>query len=88
MPRASSESGIGFIQNYFGQPLALIVVCAVFVPIYQRLKVYTAYQYLESDSTAKRSYSARSSFSSNEVSLRGSRSTHRPLFSQRYSGGA
>jgi Na+/proline symporter len=35
-----------FIQNYFGQPLALIVVCAVFVPIYQRLKVYTAYQYL------------------------------------------
>jgi Na+/proline symporter len=40
------ESGIGFIQNYFGQPLALIVVCAVFVPIYQRLKVYTAYQYL------------------------------------------
>src|SRR5205823_13724285 len=40
------ESGIGFILNYFGQPLALIVVCAVFVPIDQRLKVYTAYQYL------------------------------------------
>src|SRR5438045_9741258 len=37
---------IGFIQNYFGQPLALIVVGAVFFPIYQRLKVYTAYQYL------------------------------------------
>ena len=46
MPGQAYESGIGFIQNYFGQPLALVIVCAVFVPIYQRLKVYTAYQYL------------------------------------------
>jgi len=46
MPGQAYESGIGFIQNYFGQPLALIVVCAIFVPIYQRLRVYTAYQYL------------------------------------------
>src|SRR4051812_13272343 len=45
MPGQAYESGIGFIQNYFGQPLALVMVCAVFVPIYQRLKVYTAYQY-------------------------------------------
>jgi SSS family solute:Na+ symporter len=46
MPGQAYESGIGFIQNYFGQPLALIVVCAVFVPIYQRLRVFTAYEYL------------------------------------------
>ena len=46
LPGQAYESGIGFIQNYFGQPLALIMVCAVFVPIYQRLKVFTAYQYL------------------------------------------
>jgi SSS family transporter len=46
MPGQAYESGIGFIQNYFGQPLALIMVCAVFVPIYQKLKVFTAYQYL------------------------------------------
>jgi SSS family solute:Na+ symporter len=46
MPGQAYESGIGFIQNYFGQPLALVIVCAVFVPIYQRVKVYTAYQYL------------------------------------------
>jgi SSS family solute:Na+ symporter len=46
MPGQAYESGIGFVQNYFGQPLALIVVCAVFVPIYQKLRVYTAYQYL------------------------------------------
>jgi SSS family solute:Na+ symporter len=46
MPGQAYESGIGFIQNYFGQPFALIVVCAIFVPIYQRLKVFTAYEYL------------------------------------------
>ena len=46
MPGQAYESGIGFIQNYFGQPFALIVVCAIFVPIYQKLRVYTAYEYL------------------------------------------
>ena len=37
---------MGFLQNYFGLPFALIVVCAVFIPIYHRLKVVTAYEYL------------------------------------------
>jgi len=46
LPGQAYESGIGFVQNYFGQPLALITVCAIFVPIFQRLKVYTAYGYL------------------------------------------
>lgn len=46
MPGQAYESGIGFIQNYFGQPFALITVCAIFVPIFQRLKIYTAYEYL------------------------------------------
>src|SRR5438046_9101188 len=46
MPGQAYESGIWFIQNSCEQPHALIVVCAVFVPIYQRLQVYTAYQYL------------------------------------------
>jgi len=46
MPGQAYESGIGFIQNYFVQPFALITVCAIFVPIFQRLKVYTAYEYL------------------------------------------
>ncbi|MFL6537952.1 MAG: sodium:solute symporter [Chthoniobacterales bacterium] len=46
MPGQAYESGIGFVQNYFGQPLALVTVCAIFVPIFQRLKVYTAYEYL------------------------------------------
>lgn len=46
MPGQAYESGIGFVQNYFGQPLALVFVCAIFVPIFQQLKVYTAYEYL------------------------------------------
>jgi len=45
-PGQGYESGLGFVQNYFGAPLALIVVAVVFLPIYRRLKVYTAYEYL------------------------------------------
>jgi Na+/proline symporter len=46
LPGQAYESGMAFIQNYFGLPLALIIVCAVFLPIYRRLGVYTAYEYL------------------------------------------
>jgi solute:Na+ symporter, SSS family len=45
-PGQAYESGLGFVQNYFGMPIALIIIAAVFVPIYRRLKVYTAYEYL------------------------------------------
>ena len=45
-PGQGYESGLGFVQNYFGAPLALIVICVVFLPIYRRLKVFTAYEYL------------------------------------------
>ena len=46
IPGLGFESGIGFVQNYFGLPLALIIVCAVFLPMYRRLNVFTAYQFL------------------------------------------
>jgi Na+/proline symporter len=46
LPGQAYESGIAFIQNYFGLPLALIIVCVVFLPIYRKLGVYTAYEYL------------------------------------------
>lgn len=46
-PGLAYESGMAFVQNYLGLPIALVVVCAVFIPIYYRLKVYTAYEYLE-----------------------------------------
>ena len=45
-PGQAYESGLGFVQNYFGLPFALIVVCMVFLPIYHRLNVVTAYEYL------------------------------------------
>jgi SSS family solute:Na+ symporter len=46
IPGQGFESGIGFVQNYFGLPLALIIVCAVFLPMYRGLGVYTAYEFL------------------------------------------
>ncbi len=46
-PGQAYEDGMRFVQFYFGLPLAMIVIAAVFVPIYYRLKVYTAYEYLE-----------------------------------------
>jgi len=46
-PGVAYESGMEFVQNYFGLPFAIIIVCVVFIPIYYRLKVYTAYEYLE-----------------------------------------
>ncbi len=46
IPGQGFESGIGFVQNYFGLPLALIIVCVVFLPMYRRLNVYTAYEFL------------------------------------------
>ena len=46
-PGKAFEDGLGFVQFYFGQPLAMIIVSVTFVPIFYRLKVYTAYEYLE-----------------------------------------
>jgi len=45
-PGQAYQSGLAFVQNYFGMPFALIIICAVFIPIYRSLKVYTAYEYL------------------------------------------
>lgn len=47
MPGQAYEDGMRFVQFYLGLPLAMVVISAVFVPIYYRLKVYTAYEYLE-----------------------------------------
>lgn len=46
-PGQAYQDGMRFVQFYFGLPLAMIVIAAVFVPIFHRLKVYTAYEYLE-----------------------------------------
>ena len=46
-PGQAYHDGMGFVQFYFGLPLAMVVICLTFIPIYNRLKVYTAYEYLE-----------------------------------------
>jgi Na+/proline symporter len=46
-PGQAYEDGMRFVQFYFGLPVAMVVISAVFVPAYYRLKVYTAYEYLE-----------------------------------------
>ncbi|MBC8054142.1 MAG: sodium:solute symporter [Sphingobacteriaceae bacterium] len=46
-PGLAYSSGMSFVQFYFGLPLAMIVLCITFVPIFHRLKVYTAYEFLE-----------------------------------------
>ena len=45
-PGQGFTDGLGFVQNYFGAPFALIAVSIFFLPIYRKLKVYTAYEYL------------------------------------------
>ena len=47
-PGQAFHSGMGFVQFYLGLPLAMVIISMVFVPLYHRLKVYTAYEFLES----------------------------------------
>ena len=46
-PGQAYTDGMRFVQYYFGLPLAMIVICIVFVPVFNNLKVYTAYEFLE-----------------------------------------
>jgi len=46
-PGQAFHSGMGFVQFYFGLPIAMVIICVVFIPIYHKLKVYTAYEFLE-----------------------------------------
>ncbi len=47
-PGQAYMEGMGFVQFYFGLPLAMIIISTVFIPLYYKLKVYTAYEFLES----------------------------------------
>ena len=46
-PGQAYTDGMRFVQYYFGLPLAMIVICIAFVPVFSKLNVYTAYEYLE-----------------------------------------
>ena len=52
-PGQAFHSGMGFVQFYFGLPIAMVIICVVFIPIYHKLKVYTAYEFLEGRFDAK-----------------------------------
>lgn len=47
-PGQAYHDGLGFVQFYFGLPIAMVIICLVFLPIYYKLNVYTAYEFLES----------------------------------------
>ena len=47
-PGQAFTDGMRFLQFYLGLPIAMVILCITFVPIFYRLKVYTAYEYLES----------------------------------------
>lgn len=46
-PGQAFNDGMGFIQFYFGLPFAMIIICLFFLPVYHKLKVFTAYEFLE-----------------------------------------
>lgn len=46
-PGQAFTDGMRFVQYYFGLPLAMVVLCITFVPLFSRLKVFTAYEFLE-----------------------------------------
>ena len=46
-PGQTYTDGMRFVQYYFGLPLAMVVLCITFVPLFHKLKVFTAYEFLE-----------------------------------------
>ncbi len=46
-PGQAYHDGMGFLQFYFGLPIAMVVICLTFIPLYHKYKVFTAYEYLE-----------------------------------------
>lgn len=46
-PGQAYTDGMRFVQYYFGLPLAMVVICITFVPLFTKLKIYTAYEFLE-----------------------------------------
>lgn len=46
-PGQAFADGMGFVQFYFGLPIAMVILCVTFIPLYYKMKVYTAYEFLE-----------------------------------------
>ena len=46
-PGQAFHDGMGFVQFYFGLPIAMVIICATFIPIFHNQKILTAYEYLD-----------------------------------------
>jgi SSS family transporter len=46
-PGQAYTDGMRFVQYYFGLPVAMVIISIFFVPIFQKLQVFTAYEYLQ-----------------------------------------
>jgi Na+/proline symporter len=46
-PGQAYTDGMRFVQYYFGLPIAMVIICISFVPLFNKLKVFTAYEFLE-----------------------------------------
>jgi len=77
-PGQGYQDGLGFVQNYFGMPLALIIIAAIFLPMYRRLNVYTAYEFLGRRFDAKTRLLGAALFPCSAGLPPESRSTRRP----------
>ena len=88
MPGQAYEDGMRFLQFYFGLPLAMVILSVAFIPRFYRLRVLTAYEYLERALRSARPASwRRSCFCCSAGSPPGSPSTRRPSCSRRCSAG-
>ena len=52
-PGQAYTDGMRFVQAYFGLPIAMVVICIAFVPVFRKLHIYTAYEYLENRFNSK-----------------------------------
>jgi SSS family solute:Na+ symporter len=46
-PGQAFTDGMRFVQYYFGLPIAMVILCITFVPLFRKVKVFTAYEFLE-----------------------------------------
>src|SRR3954471_5056492 len=80
VPGQAFTDGMRFVQNYFGLPLAMVVISISFVPIFKKLKVFTAYEFLENALMLKREPSLHFCFCFREVFQRALVFMHLLLF--------
>jgi Na+/proline symporter len=69
-PGQAYTDGMRFVQYYFGLPLAMVVLCITFVPVFHRLKLFTVYEFLEKGLTVKQGLLLRYYFYCKEDCLR------------------